>query len=72
MIRIRTGLAAVLLGALLVLAVFSFQPSLAQAPTGGTVVLTDARLIDGAGLAPLERCQQCPKRTDEKQRHTDT
>ena len=55
MIRIRTGLAAVLLGALLVLAVFSFQPSLAQAPTAGTVVLTGARLIDGTGRQPLEQ-----------------
>ena len=54
MIRIRTGLAAVLLGTLL-LAAFSFQSSLAQAPAAGAVVLTGARLIDGTGRAPLEQ-----------------
>jgi len=55
MIRISTRLAAVLLSTLLVLAVFSFQPSLAQAPAAGTVALTGARLIDGSGRAPLEQ-----------------
>ena len=55
MIRISTRLAAVLLSTLLVVAAFSFQPSLAQAPAAGTVVLTGARLIDGTGRAPLEQ-----------------
>ena len=51
MIRIRT----VLLCTLLVLAIFSFHHSLAQAPAAGTVVLTGARLIDGTGRAPLQQ-----------------
>ena len=66
MIRISARLAAVLLITLLVLLGFSFQPSLAQAPgapsaaaaqapAGGNVVLTGARLVDGTGRAPLEQ-----------------
>jgi imidazolonepropionase-like amidohydrolase len=52
MIRNPTRLAAVV-GTLLVLTTFAFEPSLAQAPAA-TVVLTGARLIDGTGRAPLE------------------
>ena len=55
MTAIFARLAAMLLVTLLVLAGFSFQPSLAQAPAGGTVALTGARLIDGTGGAPLEQ-----------------
>jgi len=54
MIRISTRLAAVLVGTLLVWASLSFQPSLAQAPAGGTIALTGARVIDGTGAPPLE------------------
>ena len=54
MIRISTRFAAVL-GILLVWAGASLQPSLAQAPAGGTVALTGARVIDGTGAAPLEQ-----------------
>ena len=50
----RTRLAAVSAVILLLLAAFSFQPSLAQAPVGGIVALTGARLIDGTGAAPIE------------------
>ena len=42
------------MGTLLVLAAFSFQPLLAQAPAGGTVALTGARVINGTGAQPLE------------------
>ena len=55
MIRMSARLAAVLLSTALVLAVFSFQPSLAQGPAAGPVVLTGARLIDGTGGAPLDQ-----------------
>lgn len=55
MIRIPTRLAMVSLVASLLLATFFFQPSLAQAPAGGIVALTGARLIDGTGRAPLEQ-----------------
>jgi hypothetical protein len=54
MIRISARVAAVLLGILLVWAGLSFQPSLAQAPAGGTLALTGARVIDGTGAPPLE------------------
>jgi imidazolonepropionase-like amidohydrolase len=54
MIRISARHAAMLLSTLLVLAGFSFQPSLAQAPAG-PVALTGARLIDGTGGAPVEQ-----------------
>jgi imidazolonepropionase-like amidohydrolase len=55
MIRISTRLAAVLLGTLAVWAGLSYQPSLAQAPAGGTIAMTGARIIDGTGAAPLEQ-----------------
>jgi imidazolonepropionase-like amidohydrolase len=55
MIRISARLAAVLVGTLLVVAGFSNQGSLAQAPAGGAVALTGARVIDGTGAAPLEQ-----------------
>jgi len=42
-------------GTLLVLAAFSFQSSLAQAPAGGTVALTGARVINGTGAQPMEQ-----------------
>ncbi len=51
--RVSPWLAAVSLSGLLVLAGFSFQPSLAQ--VSATVVLTGARVIDGTGRAPLEQ-----------------
>ena len=54
MIRISTRVAAVLFGILLVWAGLSVQPSLAQAPAGGTLALTGARVIDGTGAPPLE------------------
>jgi imidazolonepropionase-like amidohydrolase len=55
MIRISARLAAVLVGTLLVVAGFSHQGSLAQAPAGGAVALTGARVIDGTGAAPIEQ-----------------
>ena len=55
MIRISARLAAVLVATLLVVAGFSSQGSLAQAPAGGVVALTGARVIDGTGAAPLEQ-----------------
>ena len=55
MIRISVRLATVLLGTLLVVAGLSYQASLAQAPAGGSVALTGARVIDGTGAAPLEQ-----------------
>ncbi len=55
MIRSSARLATVLLGTLLVVAGFSYQASLAQAPAGGSVALTGARVIDGTGAAPLEQ-----------------
>ena len=42
------------MGTLLVLAAFSFQPLLAQAPAG-TLALTGARVINGTGAQPLEQ-----------------
>lgn len=54
MIRVSPRLAAILLGTLLVLAGWSLQTSLAQAPAGGTVALTGARVINGTGAAPVE------------------
>jgi imidazolonepropionase-like amidohydrolase len=55
MIRTSTRLAAVLMGTVLLCAAFSLQASLAQAPAGGAVALTGARVIDGTGAAPLEK-----------------
>src|ERR1700674_1444081 len=46
---------AVSMGTLLILAAFSFQSSHAQAPAGGTVALTGARVINGTGAQPLEQ-----------------
>ena len=53
MSRMFTRLAAVSLGALLVVAALSFQPSQAQVPAG-VVALTGARIIDGTGRPALE------------------
>jgi imidazolonepropionase-like amidohydrolase len=50
-----TRLAARAAGALLVVSAFSAHPSFAQAPTGSVVALTNARVIDGTGRAPIER-----------------
>ena len=55
MIRTSARLAAILLSTLLVLVGLSFPSSLAQAPAGGTVALTGARVIQGTGAAPLEQ-----------------
>jgi len=46
---------AVSMGTLLVLAAFSFHSLRAQAPAGGTVAMTGARVIDGTGAQPLEK-----------------
>ena len=55
MARLSRRLSAVPVATLLALAAFSFQSSLAQAPAGGTVALTGARVINGTGAAPLEQ-----------------
>jgi imidazolonepropionase-like amidohydrolase len=55
MIRMSARLAAILLSTSLVLVGLSFQSSLAQAPAGGTVALTGARVMNGTGAAPLEQ-----------------
>lgn len=54
MTRISTRLAAVLLTTMLFAASCLVSP-LAQAPTGGTVVLAGGRVIDGTGRLPLEQ-----------------
>ena len=54
MVRKSTHSAAILLGVGLVWAAFAFPASQAQAPAGGTVALTGARVIDGTGAAPIE------------------
>lgn len=51
MIRITRPLAAALASAL---AIVTLQSSHAQAPDGGAMVLTGARLFDGTGSAPIE------------------
>src|SRR4029077_3952627 len=43
------------MGTLMVLAAFSFHSLRAQAPAGGTVAMTGARVIDGTGAQPLEK-----------------
>ena len=43
------------MGPLMVLAAFSFHSLRAQAPAGGTVAMTGARVIDGTGAQPLEK-----------------
>ena len=55
MIRMSARLAAILLSTLLVLVGWSAQSSLAQAPAGGIVALTGARVINGTGAAPLDQ-----------------
>jgi len=55
MIRMSARPGAILLSTLLVLVGLSFPSSLAQAPAGGTVALTGARVIQGTGAAPLEQ-----------------
>ena len=54
MMRKSTHIAAVLVGIGLVWAGLSTQAPHAQAPAGGVVALTGARVIDGTGAAPLE------------------
>jgi imidazolonepropionase-like amidohydrolase len=54
MIRIATRLAAVLLGTGLIWAGVSYDAPQAQAPAGGAVAFTNARVIDGTGAAPVE------------------
>lgn len=55
MIRIARPRAAALAGALLIwTAALPQQPGQAQAPDGGTTVLTGARVIDGTASAPVE------------------
>ena len=54
MIRMASWQPAIWPGVLLVVASFSFQLSLAQAPAAGTVAMTGARVIDGTGRAPIE------------------
>ena len=55
MARISRRWAVALLGAFLLLAGWSSDAPLAQAPATATLALTGARLIDGAGGAPIER-----------------
>src|SRR5690349_7440009 len=55
MIRVSTRLVAAIVGTLLVVAAFSFRPSLAQAPAGNAVALTGARVIDGTGRPAIEK-----------------
>ncbi len=55
MIRRSTHFAAVLAGVGLVWAAFALPSSQAQAPAGSVFALTNARVIDGTGAAPLER-----------------
>jgi imidazolonepropionase-like amidohydrolase len=43
------------MGTLMVLAAFSFHSLRAQAPAGGTIAMTGARVIDGTGAQPLEK-----------------
>src|SRR5437879_5508869 len=54
MARLSRRLATASVATLLVFAAFSFQASHGQAPAG-VVALTDARVIDGTGRAPLEQ-----------------
>jgi imidazolonepropionase-like amidohydrolase len=54
MVRLSRHL-AVSVATLLVLGAFSFQASFAQAPAGGTLALTGARVINGTGAQPLEQ-----------------
>jgi imidazolonepropionase-like amidohydrolase len=54
MIRIAIRSAALLLGFGLIAAAASYDAPQAQAPTGGVVAFTNARVIDGTGAAPIE------------------
>ena len=54
MTRIAIRFAAVLLGAGLIVAGASSYAPQAQAPAGGVVAFTNARVIDGTGAAPIE------------------
>jgi len=55
MIRKSIRLTALSLATAAVLSAFAVQSSRAQAPAGGVVALTGARVIDGTGRAPLEQ-----------------
>jgi len=55
MIRTTLRMAALGAGTLLALSTLASPPSLAQAPAGGAVAFTNARIIDGTGRAPIER-----------------
>src|SRR5258705_2858498 len=55
MIRTTLRMAALGAGTILALATLASPPSLAQAPAGGSVAFTNARIIDGTGRAPIER-----------------
>ena len=56
MTRNSIFLPAIAFAVLRVLVSFTFQPSLAQAPTGsGVIALTGARIIDGTGRTPLQQ-----------------
>ena len=55
MARLSRRPAAMSVATLLIFAAFSFRPSHAQTPAGGTVALTGARVIDCTGRAPLEQ-----------------
>ncbi len=55
MIRTTLRMAALGAGTILALATLASPPSLAQAPAGGPVAFTNARIIDGTGRAPIER-----------------
>jgi imidazolonepropionase-like amidohydrolase len=48
-------MAAIALATLALVAAFAFQSSSAQAPTGGVVALTGARVIDGTGRPAIEQ-----------------
>ncbi len=54
MIRIATRFAAVLLGTGAIVAGTAYYAPQAQAPAGGVVAFTNARVIDGTGAAPVE------------------
>ena len=55
MIRTSIRLTAVSLATAAVVSAFAIQSSSAQAPAGGVVALTGARVIDGTGRAPIEQ-----------------
>ena len=55
MIRTTPRMTALGAGTMFALATLASPPSLAQAPAGASIVLTNARIIDGTGRAPIER-----------------